>query len=154
MNKWKVCSTFLGCILASVLLVGAGQTPVYYGSNGTFATLTGGTIIDSGVVSAPALATNGSGQIIAASTTGSGNIALVSTLPVSGAGSYTAGTSDAVTVTGATGSSHCTFSPTNATAAAITVLAYISSIGSNSVTITHAATVANGGTVDVVCTVN
>jgi hypothetical protein len=71
-----------------------------------------------------------------------------------GAGTYTTGTSDTFTVTGATAYSHCTFSPTNSTAAAAAVLAYISSTSSNSVTISHAASVASGGTVSLVCTAN
>ena len=73
---------------------------------------------------------------------------------VSGSLTYTTATSDAATMTGATASSHCTFSPTNSTAAAATVLGYISTVTTNSVTITHVATSANGGTVDIVCTVN
>jgi hypothetical protein len=133
---------------------GGGQIPTYYGSNGTFSTLTGGTIVDSGVVSAAALATNGGGQVIAATLTGTGAIARASTLPVSGSGTYGVGTSDVIAVTGATVSSHCTFSPTNATAAAATVVGYISAVGADAVTITHVVTSANGGTVNVVCTTN
>jgi hypothetical protein len=86
----------------------------------------------------------------------SGGIAAVAvTNPaVSGTGTYTTATSDAFTVTGATSSSHCVFSPTNSTAAATTVLGYVSSVAANLVTISHAATVASGGTVNIVCTVN
>ena len=69
-----------------------------------------------------------------------------------GTGTYTTGTSDTFTVTGATAYSHCTFSPTNSTAAA--ALAYISSTSGNSVTINHAASVASGGTVSIICTAN
>jgi hypothetical protein len=71
-----------------------------------------------------------------------------------GTGTYTTATSDAFTVTGVTSSSHCAFSPTNATAAAATVVGYISAVAANSVTITHVATSASGGTVDIVCTAN
>jgi hypothetical protein len=86
----------------------------------------------------------------------SGGIATVTvTNPaVSGTGTYTTATSDAFTVTGATSSSHCVFSPTNSTAAATTVLGYVSAVAANLVTISHAATVASGGTVNIVCTVN
>jgi hypothetical protein len=77
-----------------------------------------------------------------------------SQIAVSGSGTYTTGTSDAFTVTGATASSHCAFSPTNATAAASTVVGYVSAVGTNSVTITHVATTASGGTVSIVCTPN
>jgi hypothetical protein len=86
----------------------------------------------------------------------SGGIATVAvTNPaVSGTGTYTTATSDAFTVTGATSSSHCVFSPTNSTAAATTVLGYVSAVAANLVTISHAATVASGGTVNIVCTVN
>lgn len=73
---------------------------------------------------------------------------------VRGTGTYTTATSDAVTVTGATASSNCTLTPTNATAAAAAVIAFVSSVTTNSVTISHAATVASGGTVNVHCTLN
>lgn len=77
------------------------------------------------------------------------------TLPAyPGTGTYTTATSDTFTVTGATSSSHCTFSPTNSTAAAATVVGYISAVSTNSVTITHVATTASGGTVDILCTSN
>jgi hypothetical protein len=86
----------------------------------------------------------------------SGGIATVTvTNPaISGTGTYTTATSDAFTVTGATSSSHCVFSPTNSTAAATTVLGYVSAVAANLVTISHAATVASGGTINIVCTVN
>jgi hypothetical protein len=71
-----------------------------------------------------------------------------------GTGTYTTGTSDTFRVTGATAYSHCTFSPTNSIAAAAAVLPYISSTSSNSVTISHAASVASGGTVSIICTAN
>jgi hypothetical protein len=71
-----------------------------------------------------------------------------------GTGTYTTGTSDTFTVTGATAYSHCTFSPTNSTAAATAVLAYISSTNTDSITINHAASVAGGGKVSIVCTAN
>lgn len=68
-----------------------------------------------------------------------------------GTGTFTAGTSDNITVTGATSSSVCAFSSTNATAAASTTIAYVSAVATNTVTISHAATVASGGTVAVLC---
>jgi hypothetical protein len=83
-----------------------------------------------------------------------GTLALTNQIAVSGAGTYTTATSDAFTVTGATSSSHCTFSPTNATAAASTVVGFISAVGTNSVTISHVATTASGGTVNILCTPN
>jgi len=79
---------------------------------------------------------------------------LLSVCNVSGSLTYTTATSDTATVTGATSSSHCTFSPTNATAAAATVVGYISAVTTNSVTITHVATAASGGTVNILCTIN
>jgi hypothetical protein len=75
-------------------------------------------------------------------------------LTVRGTGTYTTATSDAITVTGATTSSICTFSPTNALAAAATVIPFISSVAANSVTISHVATTASGGTVNIICTIN
>lgn len=71
-----------------------------------------------------------------------------------GTGTYSGGSSDTFTVSGATPASHCTFSPTNSTAAAAAVVGYISSTSTNSITISHAASVANGGTVSIICTVN
>lgn len=73
---------------------------------------------------------------------------------VRGTLTYTTATSDTATVTGASASSNCTFAPTNAAAAATTVLGYISNTTTNAVTITHAATVANGGTVNIVCSID
>jgi hypothetical protein len=69
-------------------------------------------------------------------------------------GAYTTATSDSFTVTGATASSHCVFSPTNSIAASSSVVGYVSSVGANTVTITHAATVASGGTINIICTPN
>lgn len=67
---------------------------------------------------------------------------------------YTTATSDNATVTGATASSHCWSFPTNATAAANTVVPYVSSVTTNTVTITHVVTTASGGTANVFCTPN
>lgn len=83
-----------------------------------------------------------------------GVIALTNQLPAAGTGTYTAATSDTFTVKGATSSSHCVFSPTDSKAAAATVAGYISAVGTNSVTITHMANSASGGTVNIVCTAN
>jgi hypothetical protein len=71
-----------------------------------------------------------------------------------GTGTYTTATSDTFTVTGATASSNCVPGPTNATAAAATVQAYISSVSTNSVTVSHVATTASGGTINIHCTAN
>jgi hypothetical protein len=71
-----------------------------------------------------------------------------------GIGTYTTATSDAFTVTGATASSHCFVQATNALAAANTVVPYVSSVTTNSVTVTHVATTASGGTVNILCTGN
>lgn len=68
-----------------------------------------------------------------------------------GVGTYTAATSDAITVPGVVPSSLCVFSPTNALAAASTAAAYISAVAGNLVTITHVATSASGGTVNITC---
>lgn len=65
---------------------------------------------------------------------------------------YTTATSDSVSVTNVSSRSHCSLTPTNATAAASTVGAYISSIGAGTVTVTHVATTANGGTANITCT--
>jgi len=74
---------------------------------------------------------------------------------VRGTLTMTTAASDVATVTGATSSSVCTFAPTNTTAAASsTVLAFISAVAANAVTISHAATVASGGTLNVICTIN
>jgi hypothetical protein len=66
--------------------------------------------------------------------------------------SLTTATSDTASITGVTTSSACTFSPSNSTAAAATVIAYVSAVTTNSVMITHAATTANGGTLNIICT--
>ena len=71
-----------------------------------------------------------------------------------GSGTYTTATSDTFTVNGATSSSHCSLTPTNATAAAATVAANVSSKSTNSITVSHVATTASGGTVDIICTAN
>lgn len=73
---------------------------------------------------------------------------------VTGTLTMAAGTSDTATVTGATVLSVCSLTPTNSISAASTTAAYISSVAINTVTVTHAATVANGGTMSVVCKAN
>lgn len=52
----------------------------------------------------------------------------------------TAATSDAITVTGVTSTSNCTFSPANASAATDVATSFISAVAANSVTLTHTAT--------------
>ncbi len=59
---------------------------------------------------------------------------------------------DKATIMGVTTSSRCVFSATNATAAAPTTQAYISSINANTVTIAHAG--GSGGTFNILCTSN
>lgn len=73
---------------------------------------------------------------------------------VTGNGTYTTATSDTFTVLGVNANSNCGFTATNATAAASTVAAYVSGVGANTVTITHVATSASGGTVNIFCTNN
>jgi hypothetical protein len=75
-------------------------------------------------------------------------------LPVSGTISLTVSTSDSASISGVTSSSHCVFSPTNSTATGTTILPYISAMSEGIVTITHVATVGNGATYNIVCTVN
>jgi hypothetical protein len=74
--------------------------------------------------------------------------------PPSGTITLTAATSDSASISGVTASSHCVFSPTNLTATGAAILPYISAVSAGSVTITHAATVGNGATYNIVCTVN
>ena len=78
----------------------------------------------------------------------------VATQIFKGSLTFTTATTDVGTVTGATSSSHCTFSPTNVTASADLLADFISTKATNSITITHSATTASGGTVDILCTVN
>lgn len=69
---------------------------------------------------------------------------------ITGTLTMTSATTDAATVTGATASSKCGFTPTNATAATNIATTYISSVTTNSVTVTH-VTGASGGTLNVSC---
>jgi hypothetical protein len=118
--------------------------------NGTILTYKGNTIASSsGAVSQ---ITAGTGITISPSG-GTGNVTINANI-VKGSGTYTTASSDAITVTGATSSSHCVFSPTNVTASADLLADYVSAVGTNSVTITHSATTASGGTVNVICTLN
>ena len=78
----------------------------------------------------------------------------VATQIFKGSLTFTTATTDVGTVTGATSSSHCTFSPTNVTASADLLADFISTKATNAITITHSATTASGGTVDILCTVN
>jgi hypothetical protein len=64
----------------------------------------------------------------------------------------TAATSDALTITGLTSGSHCSFAPTNAGAATNIATSYISAKASNSVTLSHAAIASM--TYDFVCSPN
>jgi hypothetical protein len=79
-------------------------------------------------------------------------LATTAQLPLVGTVTLTAATSDAATVTGVTSAGHCWFAATNATAAANTVTPSIGTPTTNSVTITHVATTASGGTMNVFCT--
>lgn len=66
--------------------------------------------------------------------------------------STAAATTDNVSITGATSSSHCTLSPTNASAATNIATTYISAKTTNQITVTHTAT--SGMTYDIHCTPN
>lgn len=67
----------------------------------------------------------------------------------------TTATSDAITITGVTTASVCSFDATNSTAAGITTtLAGFYSVTANTFTLNHAATVAAGATYGVICTVD
>jgi len=85
-------------------------------------------------------------------TDGVANVDIANHIPINGTVTFTAATSDNATINGVTASSHCVFSPTNATAAAATTIAYISSISANTVTFTHVVTTASGGTESIQCT--
>jgi hypothetical protein len=86
---------------------------------------------------------------------GTGNVTVnAATQVFKGSLTFTVATTDVATVTGATSSSHCTFSPTNLTAAADILADFISTKATNAITITHSATTASGGTLDILCTVN
>jgi hypothetical protein len=123
---------------------------------GNPAVTNGGTSLTSGTL------TCGAGSVTVANCTStnytSAGLALASKLTGIGSGTYTTGTSDAVSITWADGGTRtptaCAFSPTNSTAAAATVIGYISAYGSNSVTINHVATSASGGTIAVLCSGN
>lgn len=64
----------------------------------------------------------------------------------------TAAASDNVTVTGMTSSGHCTFSPTNASAATNIATTFISAKAANQITVSHAVT--GSMTYDILCTSN
>lgn len=86
-----------------------------------------------------------SGTVVLAATTNA-----VPVLPASL--TTTAATSDSVSITGVTASSHCTIGPTNASAATNVATTYISAKGSGSITVTHTATASM--TYDILCTAN
>ncbi len=98
----------------------------------------------------PQGSTNSNSQYI--QTDGVANVDLASHIPLVGTVTFTSATSDNATINGVTASSHCIFSPTNATAAAATTIAYISSTSANTVTFTHVVTTASGGTESIQCT--
>jgi ABC-type iron transport system FetAB permease component len=95
------------------------------------------------IVSASCLGTNSSGQVI---------LGTICNNVLTGSLTTTAATSDVVTVTGATSSSHCSLGSTNATAATNFTTTYVSAKATNSITVTHVATA--GLTYDLLCTVN
>ena len=119
--------------------------------NGTILTYKGVQIASaSGAVTQITAGTN-----ISVNNGGVGNVTVTGATQIfKGSGTYTTATTDVVTVTGATSSSHCVFSPTNVTASADLLADFISLKATNAITITHSATTASGGTVDVLCTVN
>ena len=119
--------------------------------NGTILTYKGTQVglVTSGVTQITA------GTNISVNNGGVGNVTVTGTAQVvKGSGTFTTATSDPITVTGATSSSHCTFSPTNVTASTDLLADFISAKATNSITVTHSATTASGGTVDVICTLN
>jgi hypothetical protein len=137
-----MCNQFTGgmCVYSPSNLVDNGTNLLYKGTPVTQVT--------TGVSSAVA----GAGIAVSGAT---GAVTFTNTSIVAkGSGTFSAAASDAITVTGATSSSHCEFTPTNATAAADLLADYISAKATNSVTITHTATTAATGTVDVLCTLN
>lgn len=139
-----MCNQFSGglCVYSPSGLVDNGSTLAYKGTQVA--------LITSNVTQITA----GSGITVSPGG-GTGNVTVTNAAQaVSGSGTYTTATSDGITVTGATTSSHCSFSPTNSTAAAATVVGYVSAVAANLVTITHVATTASGGTVSVLCTLN
>lgn len=156
-SAWQNAAAAGGGSVTSVTVTGAngiGVSGSPITSSGTIALSLGdisGATIDNTVIggTTPAAVT---GTTVTGTTFVQGSTTLHPT--VRGTLTMTTATSDAATVTGATTSSICTFSPTNSTAAATTVLAYISAVSANSVTVSHAATVASGGTLNIVCTVN
>lgn len=113
--------------------------PVFCVSN------TGATISNaSGVMTAPCLAD------------GTGCPSLNNT--IQGGIILTTATSDSTTLTysSAYNAASCVFSPTDSTATLLTILPYLTSLattGSVSVTINHAATVGNGATYNIVCSI-
>lgn len=137
------CSTFQAglCVYSPSGLVDNGTVLTYKGVQVG--------LVTSGVTQITA------GANIAVNNGGVGNVTVTgATQIVKGSGTFTTATSDAVIVTGATSSSHCVFSPTNVTASGDLLADYISAVATNAVTITHSATTANGGTVNVLCTLN
>lgn len=63
------------------------------------------------------------------------------------------GTSDTFSITGISSTSICTSTAANSTAANSAIAAYISSVSTNSITLGHAATIANGAIFNVLCSV-
>jgi hypothetical protein len=77
---------------------------------------------------------------------GNGSVPVVASLTT------TAASSDSVSIKGATSSSHCTLTPTNASAAADSTGTYVSSKTTNQITVAHPASA--GRTWDITCTAN
>lgn len=102
---------------------------------------TGGTITSVGA----GLGLSGGGS------SGAVTLSLITPSPVAGMITLTTATSDNAAITGVTTSSICVLSPTNSTATGATILPYISSVSANEVTISHAATVGDGATYNIVC---
>jgi hypothetical protein len=81
----------------------------------------------------------------------SGLAATKSQLPLAASITTTASPSDTANIPGVTAASHCVATATNAAAAALTGV-YVASVGTDSVTVNHAATA--GASFDIVCTPN
>ena len=160
-----MCNQFTGgmCVYSPSNLVDNGTIITYKGTQiaptaGVTSAVAGTGISVSGATGAVTIGNTGVTSIVAGTNvtaSGTGAVTINATGQiVKGSGTFSAAASDAITVTGATSSSHCVFSSTNATAAADLLADYISAKATNSVTITHTATTAATGTVDVLCTLN
>lgn len=110
---------------------------------GTFKTNSGANTVQNGL-------NINSGRNVTATNVSNGNVTIDGN--ATGALTTTAAASDAVTVTGATSTSHCSVTPTNASAATNIATTFVSAKTTNQITVSHAATASM--TYDVICTIN